>query len=385
MLLGNAKTKPGFAMMMVLILVAIGVVLGIAYLSVASLDLKVSQNFRSLARARYLAESGLEHALYTLRFFPEDIGSATLGPFHADETSDSYYITAEEVDGEAGTYLVTATAMVGEITTTSTVTVTRMPGTNIELEHSLLVEAGMVWLPWGLNVTGDIHVNGTLVNEAAIDGDASATAGISDLWWRITGEVDGNADAVEVPQFRVSDYVSYTIGTSDCTAAEFTESHLTFDDPLANGAAVTAANLAGVVYLNPDDGNSVVLHRNLNFAGTLVIEGDLVLDGRNITLTSVEGFPAVIVTGSIIVTRMARNVTINGVVVAQNGITPDAGGARNSSTTVNGSLICGLGAYDSGLLGSHNVNFNENASQLYNMGESAEERVPTVIMTEWHD
>ncbi len=385
MLLGNAKTKPGFAMMMVFILVAIGVVLGIAYLSVASLDLKVSQNFRSLARARYLAESGLEHALYTLRFFPEDIGSTPLGPFYADGSSDSYYITAEEVDGEAGTYLVTATAMVGEITTTSTVTVTRMPGTSIELEHSLLVEAGMVWLPWGLNVTGDIHVNGTLVNEAAIDGDASATAGISDLWWRITGEVDGDADAVEVPQCRVSDYVSYTIGTSDCTAAEFTESHLTFDDPLANGAAVTAANLAGVVYLNPDDGNSVVLHRNLNFAGTLVIEGDLVLDGRNITLTSVEGFPAVIVTGSIIVTNMARNVTINGVVVAQNGITPDAGGARNSSTTVNGSVICGSGAYDSGLLGSHKGNFNENASQLYNMGESAEERLPTVIMTEWHD
>lgn len=385
MLLGKAKTEPGFAMMMVFILVAVGVVLGIAYLSVASLDLKVSQNFRSLARARYLAESGLEHALYTLRFFPEDIGSATLGPFYADESSDNYYITAQEVAGEEGTYLVTATATVGEITTTSTVTVKRILGTSIELEHSLLVEAGMVWLPWGLNVTGDIHVNGTLVNEAAIDGDVSATAGISDLWWRITGEVDGDADAVEVPQFRVSDYASYTVGTSDCTAAEFTESDLCFDDPLANGGAVTAANLAGVVYLKPDDGNSVTLHRDLNFAGTLVIEGNLVLDGRNITLTSVEGFPAVIVTGSIIVTRMARNVTINGVVVAQNGITPGGGGTRNSSTTVNGSLICGLGAYDSGLLGSHRVNFNENASQLYNMGESAEERLPTVIMTEWHD
>lgn len=385
MLLGNAKTKPGFAMMMVFILVAIGVVLGIAYLSVASLDLKVSQNFRSLARARYLAESGLEHALYTLRFFPEDIGSTTLGPFYADESSDSYYITAREVDGEEGTYLVTATATVGEITTTSTVTVTRMLGTSVELKHSLLVEAGMVWLPWGLNVTGDIHVNGTLVNEAAIDGDASATAGISDLWWRITGEVDGDADAVEVPQFRVSDYVSYTIGTSDCTAAEFTESDLCSDDPLANGGAATAANLAGVVYLNPDDGNSVSLHEDLDFAGTLVIEGDLVLDGENITLTPVEGFPAVIVTGSVIVTDAARNLTINGVVVAQSGITPDAGGTALSSTIINGGLICGSGAYDSGLLGSHRVNFNENASQLYNMGESAEERLPTVIMTEWHD
>lgn len=385
MLLGNAKTKPGFAMMMVLILVAVGVVLGIAYLSVASLDLKVSQNFRSLARARYLAESGLEHALYTLRFFPEDIGSTTLGPFYADESSDSYYITAQEVDGEKGTYLVTATATVGEITTTSTATMNRIPGTSIEMKHSLLVEAGMVWLPWGLNVTGDFHVNGTLVNEAAIDGDASATAGISDLWWRITGEVDGDADAVEVPQFRVSDYVSYTIGTSDCTAAEFTESELCFDDPLANGGAITAANLAGVVYLNPDDGNSVSLYKDLSFAGTLVIEGDLVLDGSNITLTSVEGFPAVIVTGSIIVTNAARNLTINGVVVAQNGITPDANRTTRSSTTVNGSMICGSGAYDPGLLGSHKVNFSENASRLYDMGESAEERLPTVIMTEWHD
>jgi hypothetical protein len=48
-------------------------------------------------------------------------------------------------------------------------------------------------------------------------------------------------------------------------------------------------------------------------------------------------------------------------------------------------MICGSGAYDPGLLGSHTVNFNEDASQLYDMGESAEQRLPTVIMTEWHD
>lgn len=379
------KTKPGFAMMLVLILVAIGVVLGVSYLSVASLELKVSQNFRSLSRARYLAESGLEHALYTLRFAPEQIDNATLGPFYADDSSDCYSISAREIAGEKGTYLVAATATVGDVRRTSSVTVKRALGTSIELKHGLLAEAGMVWLPWDLRVTGDIHVNGALVNEAAIDGDASATAGVSDLWWRISGQVDGAAAAVEVPQFRVSDYINYSIGTRDCTAAEFAGRDLCNDDPLANGGGVTSENVAGVVHLNPTDGDTVSLHRDLKFTGTLVIEGNLLLNGENITLTAVEGFPAVVVTGSIIVTDAARNVTINGLVVAENGIIPDPGGTLQSSTTINGALICGSGAYDSNLFGSHTVNFDQDRGQLYDMGHSAEQRLPRVTVIEWHD
>ena len=380
----------GFAMMLVMMLVAIGVVLGIAYLSSASLKVKVSQNFLSMSRARYLAESGLEHALYTLRFSPDSVEDTVLGPYYADASSDYYYIYAQEIPGETGiyrVYRVSATATVGGIVRTSSANVYRGRGDVLDLRHSLLVKGGLIWLPWGLTLNGDIHVNGSLFNMADVTGDASATDTLSDPWQRIDGNTTADAEKVEFPDIETEHYTKYTLDDIEYEAAKITGTDFTMNDPLANGGAVTEGNIGGVVELKlprHPEVDAITIHENLNFTGMLMIEGDLIIDGADITLTAVEGFPALVVTGKIYVTDAARNVTINGLVVVEEGI-HSADWTPNASTTVNGAVISKTQGYDSGLFGSHTLNYDPEAAAVFDMTVSPDKRVPIVTVLEWND
>jgi len=117
----TAARGGGFAMILVLMLIATATVLGLSYLNSATVRLAGTSNLLLATRAQYLAESGLEHALWLLRVAPEQLdGSASdpLGPFQADESDDSYSFYAEPLTGENGVYLVTATAQVESVTRT---------------------------------------------------------------------------------------------------------------------------------------------------------------------------------------------------------------------------------------------------------------------------
>lgn len=111
----------GFALILVLVLIATATVLGLSYLSSATVRLAGSRNLRLATRAQYLAESGLEHALWMLRVAPEALdGSASdpLGPYLPDDSEDSYTFYAEPVAGRTGVYIVTSTAQVESVTRT---------------------------------------------------------------------------------------------------------------------------------------------------------------------------------------------------------------------------------------------------------------------------
>ncbi|MHC4982559.1 MAG: LamG domain-containing protein [Planctomycetota bacterium] len=107
--------------MMVMVLVAVSTVLGLGYLVSSTVRLASIDNLMHAARARYLAESGLQHGLWLLRRNPEAVlGAATgpLGPYQADETADSYSFWAEPVVDMANVYKITSTATVGDLTRT---------------------------------------------------------------------------------------------------------------------------------------------------------------------------------------------------------------------------------------------------------------------------
>jgi len=385
----NATARPGFALLMVMILVATGMVLGLSYLSVASLKVRMSQNYQLLARARYLAESGLEHAEYVLRYQPDQLINApggALGPFYADGSSDSYVISCAAAASVPGRYVLTAVAAVGQIKRTSSMTVYRSSGPEIEINHAAVVGGGgLVWLPWGLSITGDFHVNGFLLNTARITGNATATGGLWDPYGRITGFTDGAAGAVDVPALIVSNYQTYWVDGQRHQATEVRQDHLTQDDPLAGGGAVTASNAGGVLLIRPRHGDTVTLHDNLNFVGTIVIEGNVRLDGANISLTAVEGFPAIIATGSVQVTGDARNVTINGVVCAEEGIVPASSDTSQSSTTINGALAAGQAGYSTSLSGNHVLNYSSRWSRLRDLSAATRSTTPTVTVLDWND
>ena len=167
------------------------------------------------------------------------------------------------------------------------------------------------------------------------------------------------------------------------TATGFTDSNLEKDDHLAKGGAVTADNVGGVVELKPGSG-SVKLKDDLEFVGTLVIDGDLYLDGENIRLTSITGFPAIVATGAVYISNTARSVVINGVVVANNGVRP-SGSAQDSSTTINGGVLAERTGFGSTLGGSHLVVYSKTLSRLHDFSIAVNQRTPTVSVTGWND
>ncbi len=383
--MSRTRKDAGFALVLVLILVAVGVILGMSYVSSASLHMSASKNFRLLARARYLAESGLQHAMHVLRDDPSQLDGSVanpLGPYYVDGTSDAYTFSAEPVAGSPDRYTLTATGVVGNARDTASMTV-RHGGDTIQVNHGLLVGGAVMELPEALTIHGDFHANGHLHNMAFINGDASATDGLVDPQGRITGTTNGSAAPAQVPSIDYTHYVSYTIDDTTYNAAPFTGDTLHINDPLARGGAVTEQNIGGVVYLTPDDGDTVTLSANLDFTGTLIIDGDILLGGQGIALTAVEGFPAIVASGALLVTRNARSVTINGVVVANEGVMVSGGDIKNSSTTINGALVCRERGYQVAMNGTHTLTYDQQRALLYDFGQT-QAQAPVVIL-EWRD
>jgi len=373
----------GFALLLVMILAACGVVLGLSYVSVASLSARASENFRALTRARYLAESGLEHALYVLRSDPGALDGATLGPYYVDGSDDAYTISGEAVEGQAGRYLVTASGGAGGAAWTSSMTVQVSEGTRL-IRRGVTVGGSITWLPWGVHIHGDVHCNGFLWNNADIDGDVTATGGVFDPWGRINGDVDGDADPVLMPDITHTQYLNYNVGGTACEAVDRVGNDMYSGDPLAGGGAVTDDNVGGVVRLIPSYGSTVRLRSDLDFTGTLLIDGNLRIDGGSVTLTAVDGFPAVIATGQVQLTGDARNVTINGVVVSREGVQPYGSGVWRSSTTINGALVSAWSGYGQPLVGTHHLYYDADRATLHDFSGGADEGAAVTVL-QWHD
>jgi cytoskeletal protein CcmA (bactofilin family) len=389
----RTRTPTGFALMLVLILVAAGVILSVSYLSAASLHVGASRNFQLLSRARYLAESGLEHAICMLRDDPRQFDGSDanpLGPYYVDDSSDSYVVSAEQIAGRAGQYVLTATGRAGETRWTARATVQYSPGRGSTIKTGLMVGYGLADLPGNLTVNGDLHVNSALLNRARINGDVSATHTVYDPLGRINGSVTEGAEPVEPPDISPDQYFEYTLSGRSYEAETFPRPEITPNSPIARGRAVTPDNVGGVVRLQPPrPGNYVRIRQGVEFTGTLLIEGHLVLDGRNIKLESVDGFPAIVATGGVYISRQARDILIDGTVVTGEGLLPWRGRDQGSSTTINGAVVSRTKGYGASLSGRHTLNYDTQKATLYGFASGGEEvgaaGQATVSVLAWHN
>ena len=112
--------KPrGIALVLVLVVVAVATTLGISYALAASVRASSSANMAMAVRARYLAESGSQHALYLLKYDTATLQASTLanalGPFYVDGSSDSYKLFAAPGSGVGNVYTVSSTGWTGAI------------------------------------------------------------------------------------------------------------------------------------------------------------------------------------------------------------------------------------------------------------------------------
>ena len=379
------KRQAGFALLMVMLVVAMAVVVGLSYVSSASVKMVSSDNLLKASRAKYLAESGLQHALHVLTLDPDSLKNSERRPkgeFYADQTGDGYSFYAVEDEHDPGRYVITARAKTGGVTQTASMVVRRDSGKAAILDKGVMVGRGSAQFPPGVRINGGLHVNGSLYNLARITGDVSATGWISDPWRRIDGAVDDRAEREDVPKISWSTYKKYNLSGVSYQAEKRETKRFQADDPLNDGGAITDGNCGGVVWLKPQKGKTVTLGDNVHFRGTLIINNDLVLDGRNIELTPVDGFPAIVVNGYVLITRDTQ-AELNGLVVSTKGFLPQ-GLTESSRTEINGGLLCDRRGYSLQLGGNHVMNFVPEKCRLYDFGNGQEEAASISVLS-WED
>ena len=114
----------GFALLMVLMLIATAAVVGISYIYGAQVKTASTGNLMLASQARYLAESGLQHGLYALQTgaVPFASEAAPNGPYHI-EAGDGGYVFYIRSTATPNDYRIVATGTEGGISQTIAMTV----------------------------------------------------------------------------------------------------------------------------------------------------------------------------------------------------------------------------------------------------------------------
>ncbi len=382
-----AGGRRGLALVLVMVLLAMSAILGLTYLTTASTKLASSNNLAVGGRAKYVAESGLQHALYVLQTDPALLDATSagspMGPYYPDnlQPNDSYSFYAVKDAVVPGLYTLTATSSAGGGHQSVTARVRRGGAKQFSVSQSLLIQASAV-LPATLYIEGDVHSNGFLTNAARIKGTASAQSVTGTL--TLIDAILPTWTHVAVPSVPTDSYNDYKLfGDPHAKVTEKVAS-LTSADQYANGNAVTDSNPGGVVVLQAFVGRPT-LGAGLSFRGTIVVSGDLVVAGTNINLQAVDGYPALVVSGKIIMQNGAK-LTVDGTVIAAGGIAPDPMQFHPASeTTINGSLLSSGSGYASPLWGAHKLLYKPDRCSLYDFKNTTSDSYYGVEVLSWND
>lgn len=370
----KGQARGGFVLLMVMILMMVACVLGMAYLAAAATKAITAKDLNDASRAKYLAESGVQHGMCLLKDNPAVLAGSSeenpLGPFHADDSDDSYCFYSVPDPNHMGRFTVTGIGLTrdGEMRNTVSATLSWSGEENFSGGKAMVVSGSPVTIPSGLRINGNIVVKGSVINRGHVDGELRYTGTLT-TWGGTTLVPPVKMASASVPSMSWSDYTDYTLFGKDYDGVELYSELFQANDPLANGGAIRqATNPAGVVRHRAPFLKTATLTGGLKFQGTLVVNGNLIIDGGDIELKAQNGFPALVVNGYIVLTDRAR-VTIDGVVYTTRGIIP-LGGTSNSRTTINGALVCPMFGYHETLSGQHVINYRSDKTELFNVNSS---------------
>jgi Concanavalin A-like lectin/glucanases superfamily len=330
--------RKGVALIVVLGLVMAITVLSLGFLTRSEIEMVCGENMALRMQMDQTAASALEHARGLILNPPDEsldqgywTGATAL---QLDSSSDDFYDVNIAIDGSdhcdydisCEAYRLENGVKVGRSTLSA----------QLRLDPSIALWLGTTTaLPQGLSITGDVYCAGLLDNEATIDGDlfASLATG-SDPTGRVTFTVTGFAAPLNWPEIGIADFTpSYQIGEASygsTTIATMTHPTGTFEP--------TNTNPAGVRYRN---GNAA-LAGNVNITGLLVVNGDLRVSGSDNTISAVQSFPTLLVSGDLII-EAGGHLIINGLalVEGETHVSADA-----TVTTVTGGLFVDDGLWE---------------------------------------
>ncbi len=327
------QTRPGIALLAVLILIVAITIISLAFISRSDGELAYGRNMKLHTQVDYMADSGLAHAR-ALILNPQDV-DVVAGQFWTGASGQQvgadgicYDISVERHPTGSTTlcsFDVTSSAYAitnGTRTASSTLTA------ELRLDPCIaLWTGGNATLGTTAVVYGDTYCGGALASWRTVRGDIYAGGTI---WSNSTGQKYTPASAP----------VPWPPVTCAALEPEYYINGTTFTAQVVGASAVTgyasspvSSNPAGMVFYVGD----LELNGPTNIDGTLVVTGNLTVKGHGNVITATKNFPAVVVGGNLKV-ESNTSLTVNGLAVVGQGmdIPPSRTGVR---LTVNGGLF----------------------------------------------
>ena len=319
-------------MLVVLFIVMVITITTLGFLSQSDVELACGQNMILRTEMDYLAESGLEHAR-GLILNPQDVSTEfwTGGTgLQLTSGSDFYDISVERDVNifcnytiDCDSYRLQGADTIGRSSVRAILRldpcIAFWTGTSTTISSQII---------------GDVYCGGILTNNGFIFGDAFATDKINGTIIGRKNQYVTPAYPVAWPNLTVDDFEStYYIDLTPYSAQQIVDPNIPTTSFEPN-----EANPAGILYCADD----VNMPGNVTINGTLVVDGKLTISGSNNIITAEKNFPALVVTGEVIMEDDA-SLVINGLAQIGQVISIDAGAATASIEVTGGLFINGGG------------------------------------------
>jgi hypothetical protein len=359
--------RRGVAMMLVLGVIVVAAVLGYAMLSHASLQKQISNNGSNTAAAQGMAESGVNLAAYYLQY-PEKWKEY---PSTYPET-ELYDRQAKYWTGTNDQFVDFGSPAIGSVKVTVTrsspairwqydvVSIGRAAGSSLErrvnatvylnaeykFEHAALFTndvtlTGQTKLGVSGQNVGDVYSNGALIIRSGgiVLGRGTRrkvlATPVNPTSWQNPAPLVPKV--VPLPD-EIRNYQTYESPKGVSNTATVLTGVSQMGSPLGiplQKFSPTTGNAAGI-YFVPGD---LTIKSGAEIDGTLIVQGNLNVEGTNVLIHSRDGFPALLVTGNITFSNLvASTMTVQGVTYVGGRI--DAGGLI-PTFNVNGALLVG--------------------------------------------
>jgi hypothetical protein len=339
----STKHRRGFALVLVIVAIAIVSTLGFAILSAASLQSSESESALQSAQADELAESGIVVAMYYLQHpsnAPSLSGGVWPGATNMSISSRVSGTVSVTVTGSGNQYQFRS---IGNRTGGTMGSQSRSLAAVVNVSRTFAINQAVasnsnLTIPAGFVVTSltagapAISTTGTLTVQslAFVTGAVSASS-VTNQSTPATTQPAPTSSLVPTTA-QVNHYSTYTVNGNTYSAAKITAASLS-----STTLGPTATNPAGV-YLAT---SNLTINSGVTINGTLVVQGGtLKVAGLSNVVTPVSGFPALVVDNSLEMSGVGSGLTANGVVWLGQGMSSDPNALTMASLlTVSGALL----------------------------------------------
>lgn len=329
---GGRFARPGYVLILALGFTAIAVALGYAFGSMTAPAAPVASNLLAAAQARALAASGIDIAAHYLTYPPATVAACSYwtgtgaGSISIDGSSNGVTISVTNPGTDPRIFTVASRGTVVDskgvtrgVRTVVADLVAPPPHRWCVTHAGMLGSTGVTNLPNMLKFYGDVHSNGSIVSTAWCKNAVTAVAGITwpmILFYGPPSSIQTLQPSKLVPSVPTITS-TYVVNGVTCTAASWTTQNLDKGDWPCKGGVVTATNPGGLlVSTNGAAGSRVLRVKNdVQFTGTLVVDGDLELDGSGAVVQAVAGYPALIVTRDLVIHSSGSDLQVDGPVL----------------------------------------------------------------------